>query len=91
MHLDGNYYSSQFWDPRNIARVEQPAYGVINGRLAFESKKGLEVALWSKNLGGKRYSTYELAERNPIEGGFGEDQSIPGEPRTYGVEATYRF
>ena len=92
-HIDGNYYSKQYWDPRNVERVAQSGYALANARLSFDGtqKPGFQAGLWVKNLTNKRYNTYELAERNPVDGGFGEDQALAGEPRTYGVDVTYRF
>jgi iron complex outermembrane receptor protein len=92
-HVESSYYSKQYWDPRNVERVAQRGYAVENARLGFESlqKPGFAAGVWVKNLLNKRYATYELAELTPADGGFGIDQALAGEPRTYGVDVTYRF
>jgi len=93
LHVDGNFYSSQYWDPYNYRSVAQPAYALANARLSFESlkKPGFGVGVWVKNITDKEYNTYELAELTAAQGGFGENQALAGEPRTYGIDVTYKF
>lgn len=94
LHLaaDGNYYSKQYFDALNTARIAQSGYSIINARLSLLAAAGnhLSFALWAKNLGNKQYLSYGLAQRNIQDGGLGFDYALVGEPRTYGVELTVR-
>jgi outer membrane receptor protein involved in Fe transport len=54
-------------------------------------KHGSSAGLWIKNLANRQYIAYGLAQRDPALGGLGFDYSLVGEPRTYGVDPTYRF
>lgn len=70
-------------------------YAVLNGRITLgdielPGRAGtLDVALWGKNLTNKAYAYYSFDLRGPglINGRIG---SI-NEPRTYGIEASYKF
>ena len=91
--LDGNLYGKQYFDAPNTERISQAAYAVANGRIAFESesKPGFAVAAWIKNLTNREYLAYGLAQRDPSQGGEGFDYALVGEPRTFGLDLTYRF
>ncbi|TLZ32414.1 MAG: TonB-dependent receptor, partial [Gammaproteobacteria bacterium] len=95
LHLfaDGNYYGKQYFDAFNTERIAQGAYGVANARLAFESStaRGFAVGAWVKNLTNRQYLAYGLNQKDPDTGALGFDYALVGEPRTYGVDATYRF
>jgi outer membrane receptor protein involved in Fe transport len=71
----------------------QPSYEVFNARVTFNTiaKPELEVGAWIKNLANRQYLAYGLAQRNPADDGLGFDYALVGEPRTYGIDATYRF
>jgi iron complex outermembrane receptor protein len=63
-------------------------YGLVNARLALESAEGTwSVAAFGKNLADRVYYVGGI--------GFGSlftyNLAVPGLPRTYGVEARYRF
>ena len=68
-----------------------PAYGLLGGRLmlqglAFEGVGGLEVALWGRNL------LDEVYEISAIDNLPQSDRAVIwGEPRTLGMDLTYRF
>jgi len=91
--LDGNLYGKQYFDAPNTERISQGFYAVANGRITFESdsKPGFGVAAWIKNLTNREYLAYGLAQRDPDQGGLGFDYALVGEPRTFGLEMTYRF
>ena len=91
--FDANYYGKQFFDALDTERVAQPAYSIFNARLSLvgRAQQHLSVAAWGKNLFNRQYLSYGLAQRNAEDGGVGLDYALVGEPRTYGLEATYRF
>jgi iron complex outermembrane receptor protein len=91
--LDANFYGKQYFDAPNTERIAQSAYGIANGRVAFESdsKPGFAVGAWIKNITNREYLAYGLAQRDPAQGGLGFDYALVGEPRTFGLDLTYRF
>ena len=91
--LDGNFYGKQYFDAPNTQRIAQSAYGIANGRVSFESesKPGFAVGAWIKNIANREYLAYGLAQRDPSQGGLGFDYALVGEPRTFGLDLTYRF
>jgi iron complex outermembrane recepter protein len=91
--LDGNLYGKQYFDAPNTERISQGFYAIANGRILFqsESKPGFGVAAWMKNITNREYLAYGLAQRDPSQGGEGFDYALVGEPRTFGLEMTYRF
>ena len=91
--VDGNYYAKQYFDAFNTERISQGAYGVANARLAFDStgKRGFGAAAWIKNIANRQYLAYGLNQNDPDTGALGFDYALVGEPRTYGVDLTYRF
>ncbi len=58
---------------------------MVNGRVTYDTERWA-VSLWTKNLTNKFYYTYGLNINV-----FGLDYLNRGTPRTYGVEATFRF
>ncbi len=77
----------------------QPSYGTLNGRVALASPShSWELALFGANLTDKRYAytggTVEAFAVGP--GGLPVPTptiawNVPGAPRTYGIEGTYRW
>ena len=67
----------------------QDAYGLLNGRVSFYSaNERWEVALWGKNLLDEAYKGNLIASSDSVAGVL---MAVRGEPRTYGLEAIYRF
>jgi len=64
---------------------EQPAYGLLNARAGW-SGGSLEIAVFGRNLLGEDYYANAL-DLGPAFGFVG----TPGDPMTYGVEASLRF
>ena len=91
--LDANSYAKQYFDAQNTARVAQPSYTIAGARASFDSaaKQGFSAGIWIKNLANRQYISYGLAQRDPSQGGLGFDYAIIGEPRTYGIDLTYKF
>jgi iron complex outermembrane receptor protein len=81
-----------FTDAQNEALQDTakiPGYGLLNGRIAFAfDNPNLELAVYARNITKKKYFTRLLA----LEGtALGVTAYGPGDPRTYGVSATWRF
>jgi iron complex outermembrane receptor protein len=91
--VEGNYYGKQYFDAFNTERIAQGAYGIFNARLGYKSsaRRGFDAAAWVKNLANQKYIAYGLNQNDPDTGAIGFDYGLVGEPRTYGLEATYRF
>lgn len=67
----------------------QEAYGILNGRLSFYSANDhWELGLWGKNILDEAYRNNLIASSDSVAGIL---MAFPGEPRTFGLEAVYRF
>jgi iron complex outermembrane receptor protein len=66
-----------------------PGYGLFNGRIAytFEEPK-LELAVYGRNIFDKKHLVRRFSD---LYRQLGISAAYVGEPRTYGVEATFRF
>lgn len=83
--LTGTYYhtDSFFFEAGN--RVSQPAYDLVNGRIAWTfGDSGLTAAVWGKNLTNKAYIQSAFILDNM-------DGASYAPPRTYGFELSYSF
>jgi iron complex outermembrane receptor protein len=91
--MNGNYYSKQYFDALDTERVAQPAYSLLNARVSLDGTGGRQytVGLWVKNIANKKYLAEGLPLRNPSDGGLGFDYALVGEPRTFGLDLTWRF
>ncbi len=88
LQVDGNYVDSQYFDVFNDNLTQQDGYALGNARLALKpGEPGLEVALWVKNFTDEKYRTSMI---NLLDN-FGYVYGLMGPPRTYGIEATWRF
>jgi hypothetical protein len=52
---------------------------------------GFSAGIWIKDLTNRQYLVSGIVQGPPSDGGLGFDYSLVGEPRTYGVDMTYRF
>jgi iron complex outermembrane recepter protein len=79
-----NYYNSGFaWNPDN--RLRQARYDVMDASLDWISpKKALSARLWTRNLTGALYCSYETAQSLL-------DSCSPAPPRTYGLTLGSHF
>jgi iron complex outermembrane receptor protein len=78
------FWSSKFF-LENGDRVVQPAYALLNASVGLHIRDtGAEIRLWGKNLSNKPV----IAGANISLTG---DTVVYARPRTYGIEATYRF
>jgi len=83
--------------------VVQPAYGLLNARIGYESKQGWSVAVFGNNLTDKYYLTGGFDPTGPAtkptpgltgvahDRVFGFTMLDIGEPRELGVEVQYKF
>jgi iron complex outermembrane receptor protein len=87
--VDGNYVASQYFDVFNDRNTRQDSYAIGNARLSLapQDRTGIEFALWVKNFTDEEYRTSMI---NLLDN-FGYVYTLLGAPRTYGVEATWRF
>ncbi len=91
--VDATSYGKQYFDAPDTERTAQASYTVANARISFEQsgKRGFVGGAWIKNIANREYLAYGLPQRDPAQGGLGFDYALVGEPRTYGVDLTYRF
>lgn len=70
------------WNPE--ASANEPAYGLLSGRLTISPTPDLSFSVWGRNLTDELYRTNVIAF-------FGDEASRLGAPRTYGAEVSVRF
>ncbi len=87
-HFDGDYASKQYFELVNEDRIAQDGYAILNARLMLHSPIGSswEVGAWIRNMTDRFYLT-SAADLQSL----GFDYRHRGVPRTFGVDATYRF
>ena len=100
-----HYTSSQYMDPSLDPRSRQDGYTLFDANLGFEPDSGnWKIQLYGRNLANKVYYTYEAPQplgalvdvvNNPTpgKGSVGANGFVGnyGTPRTFGVEASYKF
>lgn len=79
-----SYTGDTHLQPDNSPATFQKGYLQFDGRVSYELPNGLTLAVWGKNLANKDYAIFQRFFA-------GLNQVTYGEPRTYGVEARYRF
>ncbi|MCK9505298.1 MAG: TonB-dependent receptor [Porticoccaceae bacterium] len=98
---EANYVSKYFYDPFNedapgfMGVLNQPRaedyltggdYTLVNARLSYETET-YSLSVWGKNLSDKKYFPVGY----DVTGAFGNTIYNAGLPRTYGIEASYKF
>lgn len=87
LHADSSYSAKQYLALPQEDAISQKAYSLVNARIALhDSSDRWDVGLWGNNLG----NTFYLTNAVDLQG-LGYDYRHRGVPRTYGVDATYRF
>jgi iron complex outermembrane recepter protein len=83
---DGQGGVIQLYPGGKTPLVGSKGYALINAGIAWNSDN-IQLRLWGKNITNKQYYPfgYDTA------GAFGTVLQTPGVPRTYGVEATFKF
>ncbi len=84
--IDGHYQSSAFKDALNDLIIAADGYWVWNGRVSILGDGDLDISLWAKNLGNKRYVTQGI-NQTVLGSGF----RVYGAPRTFGVSFSKSF
>jgi iron complex outermembrane receptor protein len=87
-HFDGVYASKQYFELVNQDRIAQDRYALLNARVMLHSAadSSWEVGAWIRNITDRFYLT-SAADLQSI----AFDYRHRGVPRTYGLDATYRF
>ena len=87
-HADSNFATKQYFELLNEDRIAQVTYALVNARLMLHPATGSkwEFAAWGRNLTDKFYLT-SAADLQAL----GFDYRHRGVPKTYGIDATYRF
>ncbi len=69
--------------------VKLPGYFLVHARLSWENimRSGFSLAAYGKNLGNRGYFVGGM----PLGNALGHNAAAVGEPRTYGLEASFRF
>jgi iron complex outermembrane receptor protein len=83
--LNYTYRDDQFFNPDNRENSHQSGYGLVNASFDFNISDQWGVAVWGRNLTDKAYTTMRGISF------LGVPFSLFAQPRTYGVEAYFRF
>ena len=98
--LQGNYWwtDEYTWSDAYDAAGVTDAYGLFNARIDWRNIFGsaLDVAAYGRNLADEEYYLPGLSQQlapvsTPQSTPFGFTAGIPGDPRTWGIEVSYRF
>ncbi len=82
-HADYTYQDNFFYGPDNTNF--EKGYGLLDGRIGFGRADDMwTVSLWAKNLTNKLYRVSVI----PF---LGDESSLYGPPRTYGVRLSSKF
>jgi iron complex outermembrane receptor protein len=91
-NVNANYQDKQWYSAYNdkggYENIKQDAYTLVNTRLTWRGiNEDYSVSIWAKNLAYEEYDGYAIN----LQAGFGFDYFQEGPPRTFGVDATYKF
>jgi len=84
VRVDYSYTDPQFGGQARTVYSKLPNFSLLNARGSLTLPNNVELAIWGKNLTKAKYYTAGVASADI----FGV---MLGAPRTYGVEASYRF
>jgi len=85
---DFSSVGSHFLEPNNREALAESGYFLLNARINFRPQDGpWYVAAWVRNLTDEDYRS--AAQDLFLSLGFSE--IVLGQPRTWGIEAGYRF
>ena len=87
LQTDFNYQDQVWFDALNNPLLQEGDYWLWNARVSWTSpSEKWEVAAFGRNLGDEEYMVYAFDLSF-----FGFNEEMLGTPRSYGVEATYRY
>ena len=92
-----SYQSKVFYSKENESLMSQEGYALVDARLAYVSPDGKwEIAGVTRNLFDEEYfqNTVRFTSMNDVArdpNNFGHPLGYPGEGRSFGVQASYRF
>ena len=87
LQTDFSYQDDVFFDATERLAVGQEAYWLVNARLGLTNARDTwELAAWARNLADEAYFSQIFRS-----GTAAALSAVAGSPRTYGVEATFRF
>ena len=88
LHTDFNWRSRTYFLPTPPLRPlhQQPSYGLLNASVTVNVGDQISLSAFGKNLTDKQYFTRTTGIPS-----LGYDSAYPGDPRTYGISAAYRF
>ena len=92
-----SYQSKVFFSKENESLMSQDGYALVDARLAYASPNGSwEIAGVARNLFDEEYfqNTVRFTSMNDVArdpNNFGHPLGYPGEGRSFGVQAAYRF
>jgi len=94
LHLDGNYASGTYSEPTDL-RLNK-GRTLINGRFSLDDTpvggSFVSVGLWMKNITNEAYITYDFDYGDTLIPGYTNAAiAAYNEPRTYGVDVTFKF
>ena len=79
--------SQVYFEDDNQPGIEQGAYGLLNLSAGMRFGEQWDLQVWGRNLNDSKY----LIDAGNTGLLFGIPTYVPGQPRMYGVTATYRF
>ncbi len=88
LRADYSWQDDFYFILNNPELSKQDDYGLLNLRMALQGDDKWELALWSKNVLDEEYWIHAI---DPSYGSDLAASGIQGDPRTYGVTATYRW
>ncbi len=88
-NLSYNWQSRIFFAETNTARLVQEGYGLLSSRVEARNiaDTGITVGLWANNITNTQYYTYATDQYF----GIGLNNVVLSEPRTYGLDVSFRF
>jgi iron complex outermembrane receptor protein len=83
-----SYRSKVYFDPANDELIAQDSYWVIDARAAYTLEGGRwQLAVFGRNLGDQTYLNMGF----DLQSSFGLLQEVVAPPRTFGLEASFRY
>jgi iron complex outermembrane receptor protein len=83
-HVDLSWRSKAYFDASNIAFATQPGYSLLNASIGIGEDNGWRLEAFGRNLTDKKFYSF-LAGNGLVPGG------VVGDPRTYGIRASYKW